>query len=155
MIFFRFDDSRKDYKLIRLAILISFIFFSNHVVAQLSSSQEVVALVNKERSRLGLDALKADKKLTSVAGGHARDMYQKNYFSHTSLDGSSMGDRLKRAGVFYRAAGENIARGQKTSVQVMQAWMASKGHRKNILNARYGRIGVARVGDVWVQNFSN
>ncbi len=141
--------------MIRLFLITSLIFFSNHVFAQASSPQEVIALVNKERSTLGLTPLKTDAKLANVATCHARDMFQNNYFSHTSKDGSTMGQRLKRGGVVYKAAGENIARGQKTSVRVMQAWMASRGHRKNILNPKYGRIGVSRVGNVWVQNFSN
>lgn len=128
------------------------------VNAQTSSgntSQKVMALVNKERRARGLRSLAGSAKIAQVAYRHAKDMNNKNYFSHVSLDGRTVGQRFKQGGVSYRVAGENIAKGQKTEQRVMAAWMNSPGHRKNILNPKYGKIGVARVGNIWVQNFSD
>lgn len=145
-------------KFLSAFVIFGFLNFSTQVFANTNTrslSQEVVILVNKERARLGLRPVSGDYKIAKVADGHAKDMYRRNYFSHKSLDGSDLGDRLQKGGVQYFFAGENIAKGQQTSVRVMKAWMNSPGHRKNILNPQYGRIGVAKVGDVWVQNFSN
>lgn len=123
--------------------------------AQISSSEQVALIVNKERKKRRLKPLVGSSKLSRVASGHAVDMYNEGYFSHVSLDGRTMADRLHEGDVKYRAAGENIAWGQKTAEKVMQAWMKSPGHRKNILNPKFGKIGIARAGNVWVQNFSN
>ncbi len=120
-----------------------------------SSTKEVADIVNKERRRYGLKPLIGNSKLSQVAGAHAKDMYRRDYFSHLSIDGRTMGDRLRERNVPFKIAGENIARGQQTAKRVMQAWMNSPGHRKNILNRKYGKIGIARAGNVWVQNFSN
>lgn len=120
-----------------------------------SSTKEVADIVNKERRRYGLKPLIGNSMLSQVASAHAKDMHRRDYFSHLSKDGRTMGDRLRERNVPFRIAGENIARGQQTTKRVMQAWMNSPGHRKNILNRSYGRIGIARAGNVWVQNFSN
>ena len=122
---------------------------------EISSTKQVAELVNIERSRYGLKKLVGDVQLSKVAAGHARDMYAKNYFSHQSLDGRTMSDRLHEGNINYHAAGENIARGQQTAERVMQAWMNSPGHRRNILSPKFGKIGIARAGNVWVQDFSN
>ena len=122
---------------------------------EISSTKQVADLVNRERRRYGLKKLVGDVQLSQVASGHARDMYKQNYFSHQSLDGRTMSDRLHEGNVNYRAAGENIARGQQTAERVMKAWMNSPGHRRNILSPKFGKIGIARAGNVWVQDFSN
>ena len=74
-------------------------------------------------------------------------------------DGSSFATALKEQNVSYRSAGENIAWGQKTPEQVMEAWMNSDGHRANILNAKFTKIGVGQYRDAagrnyWVQLFT-
>lgn len=122
---------------------------------QTSSASEVARLVNIERKKRGLRLLKGNSGLAQIASGHARDMQQREYFSHQSKDGRTMRDRFEDADFDFQYAGENIARGQKTAQRVMTAWMNSPGHRKNILNPRFGQIGVARAGTIWVQNFSN
>lgn len=90
-----------------------------------------------------------------VAEAKSADMASNNYFSHTSPTYGSPFDRIKAAGINYRAAGENIAQGQRTPQQVVQAWMQSPGHRQNILNANYTHIGVGFVEDgyYWTQQF--
>jgi uncharacterized protein YkwD len=126
-----------------------------NAMAAAAPTSEVARLVNVERKKRGLRLLKGNSVLAQIASGHARDMYHREYFSHQSTDGRTMRDRFEDANFDFRYAGENIARGQKTAQRVMTAWMNSPGHRKNILNPRFGRIGVAKAGTVWVQNFAN
>ncbi|MFD1956239.1 CAP domain-containing protein [Paenibacillus thailandensis] len=115
---------------------------------------QVVDLVNKERKAAGLPALKSDPLLTKVAVAKAKDMDVNNYFSHTSPTYGSPFDMMTEFGVKYSYAGENIASGQKTPQEVMDAWMNSEGHRKNILNPKFTKIGVGYVNGEWVQEFT-
>lgn len=115
--------------------------------------QQVLDLVNKERAAAGLSALVLDTKLNEVATEKARDMADNNYFSHTSPTYGSPFDMLQTFGVSYRAAGENIAYGQTSAEQVMRDWMNSPGHRANILNGSYTKLGVGFVNGKWAQLF--
>ena len=103
-------------------------------------ASQVAALVNAERAKYGLSALTVDTKVQQAALVRAKETAQS--FSHTRPNGSSFSTVLTEAGVSYRTAGENIAYGQTTPQQVMNAWMNSSGHRANILNANYTTIGV-------------
>jgi uncharacterized protein, YkwD family len=123
-------------------------------VSQSEFASQVVTLVNKERANAGLKALTVDALLTKVATAKAQDMYDKNYFDHNSPTYGSPFDMMKSFGVTYNYAGENIAMGQKSPTEVMTAWMNSAGHRANILNANYTKIGVAYVNGEWVQEFT-
>ena len=125
---------------------------TNPVVAT-EAQQEILSLVNKERAAAGLSALELDTKLNEVATEKARDMAVNNYFSHTSPTYGSPFDMLSEFGVSYRTAGENIAYGQTSEEQVMNDWMNSPGHRANILNANYTKLGVGYVQGKWVQLF--
>ncbi|GLB60691.1 CAP domain-containing protein [Cytobacillus sp. NCCP-133] len=116
---------------------------------------KVIELTNAERSKNGLSALKADNPLSNVAQAKSNDMQQKNYFSHTSPTYGSPFDMMRDFGVAYNSAGENIAMGQQTPSEVVQAWMDSEGHRKNILNGTFTHIGVGYTesGSYWTQMF--
>lgn len=119
---------------------------------------QVITLVNAERSKVGAPALKANWQLGRVARTKAEDMRDKNYFSHTSPTYGSPFDMMKKFGISFTTAGENIAQGQKTPAEVMTSWMNSPGHRQNILNSGYGEIGVgfaknAQGTTYWVQQF--
>jgi uncharacterized YkwD family protein len=119
-----------------------------------SFAAQVVTLVNQERAKAGLGALKSDNAtLTNVALAKAKDMYDKGYFDHNSPTYGSPFDMMKQFGVNFSYAGENIAKGQPTPQEVMTAWMNSSGHRANILNTHYTTIGVAYYNGVWVQEF--
>lgn len=124
-------------------------------------AKQVLDLVNTERTKNGLKPLVLDEALNAVALAHSKDMADRNYFSHSSPEGERMGDRLKKAGISYSAAGENIAAGQRTPAQVVQSWMNSEGHRKNILNASFNKMGLGCVetqsgyGIYWTQVFTN
>ncbi len=113
---------------------------NNNGTSQGDFASQVVALVNAERAKQGLSALTIDTKVQQAALVRAKESAQS--FSHTRPNGSSFSTALTEAGVSYRTAGENIAYGQSTPQQVMNAWMNSSGHRANILNANYTTIGV-------------
>lgn len=117
--------------------------------------QKVVDLTNQERAKNGLPALKVDVTLSKMAHEKSRDMSANGYFSHTSPTYGSPFDMMKKYGITYRYAGENIAMGQRTPEEVVNAWMNSEGHRKNILNPNYNYIGVGYVsqGNYWTQEF--
>lgn len=115
----------------------------------------VVQLVNAERSKVGCSALTLNATLSKVAQAHSEDMALHRNMSHSGSDGSSPGDRLTNAGYTWSAYGENVAYGYASPDQVMAAWMASPGHRANILNCTFKEIGVglAQPGDYWTQDF--
>ncbi|MFV0516898.1 MAG: CAP domain-containing protein [Aminipila sp.] len=120
--------------------------------------KQVVNLVNEERAKAGLAPLKLNTKLAGVAGVKAEDMRDSNYFSHTSPNYGSPFDMMKKFGITYSSAGENIAKGQRTPESVMSAWMNSSGHRANILSSNFDEIGVGYTTDskgntYWVQMF--
>ncbi|MGM0875130.1 MAG: CAP domain-containing protein [Bacillota bacterium] len=124
--------------------------------SQLSAyEQQVVDLTNQERAKSGLPALKVDVDLSKVAREKSLDMQKNNYFSHTSPTYGSPFDMLKQFGITYKAAGENIAKGQRSPEEVVNAWMNSEGHRKNILSSNFTHIGVGYVaeGNYWTQQF--
>lgn len=119
---------------------------------------EVIRLVNVERQRNGLHPLQQNWELSRVARYKSQDMINKNYFSHQSPTYGTPFQMMSSFGIRYSAAGENIARGQKTPAEVMKAWMNSSGHRANILSAVYNQIGVgaakASNGTItWTQMF--
>lgn len=118
-------------------------------------AQQVIDLTNQERANSGLPALKADAKISSVALKKSQDMQANNYFSHTSPTYGSPFDMMRDFGVTYKSAGENIAQGQRTPQEVVQAWMNSEGHRANILNSSFTHIGVGyeQNGNHWTQMF--
>jgi uncharacterized YkwD family protein/spore coat assembly protein SafA len=116
---------------------------------------EVIRLTNLKRTQNGLKQLKANWELSRVAQYKSQDMSAKNYFSHQSPTYGSPFDMMKAFGISYRTAGENIAKGQSTPAQVVEAWWNSPGHRQNILNASFTEIGVGYVekGKYWTQMF--
>ncbi|WP_144512830.1 CAP domain-containing protein [Bacillus sp. FJAT-22090] len=120
-----------------------------------STIQQVVELVNSERAKAGLKALQIDTKLTQSAQAKSQDMKNKNYFSHTSPTYGSPFDQMKSLGITYKSAGENIAMGQRSAAEVMDAWMKSPGHKANIMNPSYTHIGVglSDSGYYWTQQF--
>lgn len=121
----------------------------------LNYESEVIRLVNEIRVKNGLSPLTADWELSRVARYKSQDMKDNNYFSHTSPIYGSPFTMMKNFGISYRSAAENIARGQKTPQAVVNGWMNSSGHRANILNATYKKIGVGYVpsGNYWTQMF--
>jgi uncharacterized protein YkwD len=118
---------------------------------------QILSRVNAERAKAGCKAVVLDARLTAAAAGHAQDMATNNYFSHTSRDGRTFVDRITAQG-YPVPRSENIAAGQPTVAAVMDAWMASAGHRANILDCSAVAMGAASAkggsyGIYWVQDF--
>lgn len=120
--------------------------------------QEVLKLTNAEREKAGLSPCAADDtSLNRSARAKAQDMATNNYFSHDSPTYGDPFAMMRSFGVKYQTAGENIAKGQPTPQEVVQAWMNSPGHRANILNGSYTHLGVGYVANngqpCWTQQF--
>ncbi|MBU9711653.1 serine protease [Bacillus tamaricis] len=112
-----------------------------------SFERDVVKYTNIERVKHGLPELKMDNKLSEVAWYKSRDMQVHGYFDHTSPTYGSPFDMMRHYGVSFTAAGENIAAGYSSAMHVVDAWMNSEGHRKNILDPNYTHIGVGYLSN--------
>lgn len=122
--------------------------------ADVPQAQQVVALVNEARDLAGCKPLKVDDRVVEAARGHSTDMAERDYFSHTTPEGVGFAERMRAAG-YPSPGGENIAKGQRSAEQVMNSWMNSDGHRRNILNCGFTTIGVGldTRAWTWTQNF--
>lgn len=108
------------------------------------SSAKIIALSNNERIKEGLPSLGENALLNKAARAKVNDMFSNKYFAHISPDGISAADFVKKEGYSFLVVGENLASGGFTNEQdIVDAWMASIGHRENILNKKYREIGVA------------
>ncbi|OXM70953.1 CAP domain-containing protein [Amycolatopsis vastitatis] len=119
-----------------------------------SVTAQVIARVNDERAKAGCAPLAEEPHLTKAAQDYSDQMSAGNFFSHTSPDGTTFDQRIKSAG-YSKPGAENIAKGQTSAEQVMDAWMNSEGHRANILNCSLTKLGVGltTAGWYWVQDF--
>jgi uncharacterized protein YkwD len=127
-----------------------------------SKEAQVLQLTNRERAKAGCGPLRTNSALTRAADAHATDMVVHHYFDHTSQDGRSPFDRMKSAGFTGGSMAENIAVGYSSAAAIVEGWMNSEGHRRNILNCGYTMIGIGYdSGQVkpswgsgsWVQDF--
>ena len=133
---------------------------ANTAQAPATSNYErrVAELVNVERQKNGLAPLAFDSSISNVARIKSKDMSDNNYFAHQSPTYGSAADMLTQNGIRYSAWGENIAAGQRTPEEVVNAWMNSPGHRANILGSQFTKIGVGYVNGsrpYWTQMFTN
>lgn len=94
-------------------------------------------------------------QLEKAAYNHSLDMYTNEYFSHVAPDGSNGGVRITRVGYNWKAFGENIAAGYRSEKEVVDGWLSSPGHCKNIMSTNFKEMGVARVGNYWTQEFGS
>ena len=106
-----------------------------------SLEKAMLDLVNKERKEHDLAPLAADSAITHVARDHSRDMFARSYFSHISPEGLSPFDRIRKANILFLTAGENLALAQTLAI-AHEGLMNSPGHRANILNPAFGRVGI-------------
>ena len=104
------------------------------------------SLLNDVRVSYGVGTVTFNANLTLAAQTHANDMLAQNYFSHTSLDGSSPGDRITAAGYDWQTYGENIAWGQTSQAEVMTAWTNSPGHHANDISPNFDEFGLGVAG---------
>lgn len=118
---------------------------------------EVLELANEERKAQGLEPLEFSVEVSEVARAKSHDMADSNYFDHQSPNYGSPFEMMQTFGVDYRAAGENIAMGQRSPEEVMNGWMNSEGHRKNIMHDQFTHLGVGYVEKngttYWTQMF--
>ncbi len=103
----------------------------------------MLAQVNFYRARNALPPLRAEQRLARAALAHAHDMAENDFFAHLGSDRSNTGVRARRAGYAWRAVGENIAAGLSSPEDTVDKWMASEGHRDNMLNAVFRDAGIA------------
>ena len=118
---------------------------------ELTFAEQVVELVNQERTKAGLSAVTLDQNIASAALVRAKEI--ETSFSHTRPNGSKFSTALTEQGVTFKGAGENIAWGQKSPEAVIHAWMNSEGHRANILNKNFTKIGVGYYQNAAGRNF--
>jgi len=102
---------------------------------------KMLLMVNEERSKIGLQLLKADTALRKVAIAHSADMFERGYFAHLTPEGKDPFDRMREAHVRFYLAGENLALAQTLSL-AHEGLMNSPGHKANILRPGFGRIGI-------------
>lgn len=126
------------------------------VSAEAATEAEVIKLVNQERAKVGCSPVTQNGDLRKLAEAFSLDMAVRNFFDHTDPSGQDPWDRAAAFGIT-SLGGENIARGQATAQDVMDAWMNSPGHRANILNCDFKTLGVGvhfgAGGPWWTQDF--
>jgi len=111
--------------------------------------RDLVARINRHRRSLGCGALRWDGRLAAVALRHSQDMARRGFFSHTNPDGRDPFDRMRRAGIRFQAAAENLASGQRTGAETFDGWMGSRGHRHNLEDCVHTRIGIGLHRGRW------
>lgn len=108
------------------------------------SPSEIIRITNEKRNVAHVAPLARNVLLDQAATRKLQDMFDRQYFDHVSPDGKGPGYIAEKAGYSYVVIGENLAMGTfETDEALMNAWMASEGHKENILNDRYTEIGVA------------
>lgn len=123
------------------------------------SEARMLELVNAERAKVGAKPLVMDSTLVEVARMHSEDMWRRQYFSHVNLDGETPFDRMREGGSRFRAAGENLALA-RTVGRAHEGLMDSPGHKRNILDPNFGRVGIGVIdagiyGKMFTQNFAD
>jgi uncharacterized protein YkwD len=109
------------------------------------TSQTLLDDTNAERMKAGVAPLKIDDRLGAAATGKARHMFEQQYWAHTAPDGTTPWYWLREANYRYTYAGENLAKGFRTSSALIRAWMDSAEHRDNMLNPNYEDVGFAVI----------
>lgn len=130
-----------------------------NTTTDISLQKKVISIVNQNRKKQGLEALTMDEKLMKAAQDRAKELTKS--FSHTRPNGTSCFTIFEKYKITPTASGENIAAGQRSAAAVMDSWMNSPGHKENIMNNRFKKIGVGLVivpNDMysyyWVQMFT-
>ena len=129
-------------------------FTQNELAVDFESERAMFALVNEERQRFGVRSLEWSENLAKVGRNHSKDMFVRGYFSHFSPEGKDLGNRLDEAGIDYLAAGENLALAPSVS-RAHTGLINSPGHKRNILDPSFGKIGIGVVdGGIYGKMFT-
>jgi len=134
-------------------------FRSTRVEVSPEDEQRMLDLVNEERRARNLPLLRMDEHLQEAARAHSRDMLARGYIGHVSPDGTGPGERIAAAGAHADSWAENVAVAPTVSI-AHAGLMSSPGHRKNILNPAYARVGIGAVrsrvfGTAFAQEFGD
>lgn len=131
-------------------LLVAQVLFTTQVVfASSITERKVVELVNESRLSYGLGVVVEDAVLSRAAQEKAEDMFLRGYFSHDTPDGVEPWYWIKHEGFEYKSAGENLAINFTEAEKQHRAWLESPTHRKNVMNPKFDKIGVAVVSGVW------
>lgn len=128
---------------VKLAVTVLVAFYPGLSFVSNVTTSNILALTNQARQSAGLSTLTSNGKLAQAAQAKANDMISNAYFAHTSPANVTPWDWFKRAGYQYKYAGENLGKDFATSEDLVQAWLDSPSHRKNIMNGNYEEIGIA------------
>lgn len=115
------------------------------LLKSLTFEDQLLSLLNAERSARSLATLSADNLLMQVAEAHSQDMVNRNFFSHTNPDGLDPGERLEQAGYQARTWGETLGAGYATPTVIFNGWMDSSTHRAILLSPNFTEIGLGYV----------
>ncbi len=132
---------------------------SGLLAADPAAEQRMLDLLNMERTKVGLAPLSFDEELREVARSHSKEMFELGYFSHSSPTTGQPSDRARQANISFLVFGENLAYAPNVDI-AHRGLMDSPGHKENILEARYGRVGIGVIksqyrGSMFTQNFRN
>ncbi|AOR23858.1 CAP domain-containing protein [Clostridium taeniosporum] len=128
---------------------------------QSNAENKILQLMNEKRVQAGLQPLTMDNTLLKVARYKSNHMIQYNYFDHTNPDGTKWTNWLQAIGYKYNTTGENIAYNTYDPVELFNQWWNSKGHRDNMMNPAYNKVGIGVIYDkdnnkyMGTQTFSN
>jgi uncharacterized protein YkwD len=136
--------------------------FSAAALAAINQRRAAGATCGSRGSFAAAAPLRWSSQLATASAAHSSDMATLNYFSHTSIDGRSMSDRVNATGYTWASLGENIAAGYPGIDSVVEGWMRSDGHCANIMNPDFDEMGLAcvpgasgsRYGQYWTQNLA-
>ncbi len=134
-------------------------FKTNNGTIDTVSEKQMLKLINHEREKRGISQLVLSTRLTKVARQHAQDMLMRGYFSHYTPEGLSPFDRLEKENITYNSAAENLAFAPEVDLAV-SGFMKSEGHRKNILDPSFHKVGIGVIdagiyGKMFVQEFTD
>lgn len=114
-----------------------------------SLQSDAARLLNAYRAKAGRAPLSPNSRLASAAGAQCGIMIAHGRIGHVFGAGTSFGERMRSAGIGPGYQAENVARGQQSVAEVMQAWMKSRGHRRNMLDPKMSAFGIAFKGGYW------
>jgi len=135
-------------------VVLSSFLFASHVYASAITPDNILNLLNQERTKRGIPKLVLDNDLNNAATQKTKDMVNRDYFEHFAF-GSTPWDFVKNSGYEYLYAGENLAMDFYTAEGMVNAWMNSPAHRDNILNPDFRDIGIGVVKGEFTENEGN
>lgn len=141
-----------------IALVLAAALPADHASAQSASSTSAGsfdAALDAVRGQAGLGGVRSDRRLAAAAQAYAETMAATGHFAHTGADGSTHQTRAQAAGCRSGFIGENIAWGQRTAQATFDGWMASSGHRANMLGANFGVFGLGQSNGMWVIMFAD